>query len=71
MIEYRSAFQLEAMIAEMAGFDPRNVQVTRVGHSGDFHADFVGKVAAVDTSRARHDIDAACTELRIRFRLRE
>jgi hypothetical protein len=45
MTEYRNAYQLEALIADMAGFNPNNVQVTRVGVSGDFRCEFVGAVA--------------------------
>jgi hypothetical protein len=71
MAEYKTAFHLEAMVAEIAGFDPKNIHVTRVGKSGDFGADFVGTVAAVNTSRAKHDVDVACNSLKARFRLKD
>lgn len=71
MAEYKTAYQLERLIAETAGFDPKNIQVTRVGNKGDWCADFVGKVAGVTESRAKHDVEAACNQIRAHFRLEE
>jgi hypothetical protein len=70
MTDYKSAYQLEGMIAELAGFDSAYVLVTAVGDHGDFRAEFIGKVAAVMSSRARTDVDAACRKVKANFRLR-
>jgi hypothetical protein len=69
MIEYKSAFQLEALIADLAGFDENNVQVTKIGNTGDFRAGFVGTPAAVNVSRAKADVDSACNKLKTKYRL--
>ncbi len=69
MIEYRNAYQLEALIADLAGFDPKNIQVTKVGVSGDFRCDFVGAVGGVSSSRAKADVEAACSRFRAKYRL--
>ena len=69
MTEYRNAYQLEAIIADMAGFDPQNIQVTKVGVGGDFRCDFVGTVGGVSSSRAKSDVEAACIRMREKYRL--
>ena len=70
MADYKSAYQLEGMIAELAGFDSTHVLVTAVGEHGDFRAAFIGKVAAVTPSRARTEVDAACRQVKANFKLR-
>lgn len=70
MADYKTALQLEALIAEKAGFDPKNIQVSRIGHAGDFKAEFVGAAAAVSASRARNDVMRVCDELRKTTRLK-
>ena len=70
MADYRSAYQLEGMIAELAGFDSAHILVTAIGEHGDFRAEFIGKVTAVTPSRARTDVDAACRQVKANFRLR-
>jgi hypothetical protein len=37
-IEQKSAIQLEQMIADLTGFEPSSICVTKVGNSGDFNA---------------------------------
>lgn len=69
MTDYKSAYQLEQMIAELAGFDGTHVLVTAVGEHGDFRAEFIGKTATVILPRARVDLDAACHQVRANFRL--
>ena len=70
MADYRSAYQLEGMIAELAGFDSTHVLMTAVGDHGDFRAEFIGKVAAVTPSNAGNDVDATCRQVKTNFRLR-
>ena len=68
--EHKSAFQLEQMIAELTGFDAKIIDVTKVGNSGDFSATLIGTVAAVSKSRAQSDVDAACRQLKLKFKLK-
>jgi len=70
MADYKSAYQLEEMIADLAGFDKSHVLVMAVGDRGDFRAEFLGGIPAVNPSRARSDVDAACQRLKTTFRLR-
>ena len=71
MIEHRSAYQLEILISELAGFDATHIQVLPVGAAGDFRVEFVGTVAAVSPSRARRDVESACMQLKAKYRLRD
>jgi hypothetical protein len=71
MVEFKTTYQLEAMVAEIAGFDPKNVQVSRAGNKGDWRANFVGTVAAVTASRAQHDVEAACSKLKAQYLLKD
>jgi hypothetical protein len=68
--EFKTAFQLEEMIADLAGFNATSIHVSKVGNAGDFRATMVGTVAAVSASRAQSDIDAISAKLRLKFRLR-
>lgn len=69
MADFKSAYQLEEMIADIAGFDTTHVLVMAVGDRGDFRAEFLGQVAA-NSSRARSDVDAACRQVKASFRLK-
>jgi hypothetical protein len=69
MDEYKSAYQLEEMIADLAGFDHTHVLVMAVGDHGDFRAEFIGRAAAASPSRAR-SVDASCRQVKARFKLR-
>ena len=71
MIQYRSAYQLEILISESAGFDATHIQVLPIGATGDFRAEFVGTVAAVSLSRAKRDVEVACAQLKAKYRLRD
>lgn len=71
MVEWKTAYQLEILIAELAGFDSRNIQVTPVGSNGDFRVEFVGTAAGVSASRAKVDVKTAITTMRARYRLKE
>jgi hypothetical protein len=44
--------------------------VLPVGTAGDFRVEFVGTVAAVSLSRAKRDVEAACAQLKSKYRLR-
>jgi len=70
MADFKSAYQLEAMIADLAGFDTTHILVMAVGEHGDFRAEFLGRVAAANSSRARSDVDAACRQVKANFRLK-
>jgi hypothetical protein len=69
-IEQKSAFQLEQMIADLTGFAPSSIYVTTAGNSGDFNASIVGSVAAVSKARAQADVEAACRQLKLKFKLK-
>ena len=69
-MEFRTARQLELLIASAAGFDEKHVQVIPVGNAGDFRAEFVGSVAAVSSSRARSDVERACRSIKEKYLLR-
>jgi hypothetical protein len=68
-VEYRSAYQLQAMIAELAGVAPSTIDVEKVGNAGDFKASFVGSSAGVNQAKAKMDIDNICRQLRLTFKL--
>ncbi|MBR1156272.1 hypothetical protein [Bradyrhizobium sp. JYMT SZCCT0428] len=67
--ESKTAFQLQQMIAEMVGFHPDNIDVVRLGNDGGFKAMLIGSVGAVSRSRAQADIESACRQLRLKYRL--
>jgi hypothetical protein len=69
-IEQKTAFQLEEMIADLTGFSAKVIDVTRVGTDGDFNASMVGSVAGVSKSRAHADVEVACSQLKLRFKLK-
>ena len=68
--EYKTAFQLEQIIADFTGLYVTAIHVTKVGNSGDFNATVVGTVAFVNASRAKSDIEVACRQLKQRFKLK-
>jgi hypothetical protein len=68
--ENKTAFQLEEMIADLTGFNARAIDVTKVGNSGEFNASIVGSVAAVSKARAHADVEAACRQLNLKFKLK-
>lgn len=70
MIEYKTAFQLEQMIADLAGLSTENVQVTRAGTGGDFQATMVGTAGGVSRSRAQSDITRVCATLKLTYKLK-
>jgi hypothetical protein len=70
-IEHKTAFQLEEMIADLTGFNPTAIDVKKLGNAGNFAAAFVGKVAAVSKSRAQADVESACSQLKLRFKLKD
>ncbi|MBR1154612.1 hypothetical protein [Bradyrhizobium sp. JYMT SZCCT0428] len=69
-LEAKTAFQLQQMIGELAGFDPDNIDVVKLGNEGSFRAVLIGTVGAVSKSRAQADIETACRQLRLKFRLK-
>ena len=69
MPEYKNAYQLELLIADQSGFDPKNIQVMKVGNSGDFRATFVGTAPGVNQARAKSDVESACSRLKVKYRL--
>ena len=69
-LESTTSYQLEEMIAELAGFSATSIDVVKVGNSGDFHATVIGTVAAVSPSRAQSDVEAICRQLRLKFKLK-
>jgi hypothetical protein len=70
VIEYRTAFQLEQLIADLAGLGTENVQVTKVGNGGGFKATMVGSAGGVSRSRAQSDITRVSTALNLKYRLK-
>jgi hypothetical protein len=70
MVEYKTAFQLEEMIADLAGLDTKNIQVTSLGKAGNFYATMIGTVSGVNRFRAQSDIDAACARLKANYKLK-
>lgn len=68
-IQSKTAFQLQQMIAEMAGFHPDNIDVMKLDSDGAFRAVLIGTVAAVSKSKAQSDIENACRQLRLKYRL--
>jgi hypothetical protein len=69
--ESKTAFQLEKMIADITGLDTTGVHIIKVGNGGDFGATFMkGSSAGVSASRAQSDIDAACRQLKLKFKLK-
>jgi len=69
-LETKTAFQLQQMIGEMAGFHPDNIDVVKLGNDGGFRAVLIGTVGAVSKSRAQSDIENACRQLRLEYRLK-
>ena len=68
-LELKTCRQLEEMIADLAGFDEKNIMVAASGSRGNFTAKFVGSTTAVSKSRAQSDIDNICAELHLRYKL--
>jgi hypothetical protein len=69
-LESKTAFQLQQMSGEMAGFDPNGIDVVKLGNDGSFRAILIGAVGAVSKSRAQSDIENVCRQLRLKYRLK-
>jgi hypothetical protein len=69
-LESKTAFQLEEMIADLAGFAATAIDVVKVGNNGDFSATLIGTAASVSKSRAQSDIEVVCRQLRLKFKLK-
>ena len=69
-LESKTAQQLEEMIADLTGFNATSIDAIKIGNSGDFSATVLGAVAAVSKSRAQSDVEAACRQLRMKFKLK-
>jgi hypothetical protein len=68
--ESKTAFQLQQMIGEMAGFDPDSIDVVKQGDDGGFRAVLIGAVGAFSKSSAQSDIENICRQLRLKYRLK-
>jgi hypothetical protein len=68
-LEFKSEYQLQTLVAELAGFDPSCIDIERIGNEGDFKATFVGSAGAVGLTRAKADVENVCSQLRLKFRL--
>ncbi len=55
-LESKTAFQLQHMIAEMAGFHPDNIDVVKLGNDGGFRGVLIGTVGAVSKSKCMPSI---------------
>ena len=69
-LESKTAFQLQQMIGETAGLHPDNVGVVKWGNDGRFTDVLVGTVSVVSKSRAEAEIESACRQLRLKYRLK-
>ena len=67
--EPKTGDELERIIADLAGFDEKTITVVKVGTDGDFDARITGSTGWVTKARAQSDINAACLQIRTKYRL--
>jgi hypothetical protein len=65
----KTAFELEKIVAELAGFDQQIIIVSKVGHDGDFTATVTSRTAWLTKATAQSEVDKVCAKLKATHRL--
>lgn len=69
--EPKTASELQALAAELSGYNLQRVSVIKVGSDGDFTLMVDGHTADLDGGSPQTRMGTICDQLRLRYRLKD